>query len=221
MKKTGLIVLLVLLVKFVNASVIYQDDFNGPRKELLNGAAPDVRPGSEVWATDNRNFDYSWKRNGSAYGNSPANSSAALPFTVETGKIYTLTADFTLENFNPSNPGWAGISFCTSGDQLEYAPDKNSFARLYAQRNGNVTAAQSGWHERASLFSGGDVKLSIVLKTTGEQWDLEYWLDGSLFASSAVSAIAESGSTLYIKFGLYRTVGKVSCKNLVLSVDGL
>ncbi|MFA5689846.1 MAG: heparinase II/III family protein, partial [Kiritimatiellales bacterium] len=142
-----------------------------------------------------------------------ANSSAALPFTLESGMIYQLTAEFTMGAIDTANTAWCGISFCTSGDELEHAPDKNSFSRFYAQLNGDVTAVSDSSTKRQRLYTGGDVTLSIILNTIGTEWSMHYFLNNSLYTSSTVTAAAAPGSELYIKFGHYRQVGEATINN--------
>jgi len=218
--KTGWIILATLLAGFANAAIIYQDDFSGSSGDYLNGIAPDIRPGSEVWAAATGR-DRDLRADGSFIGSGTAYSSAALPFTVEAGSIYIFTADLVMGDINPANTAWAAITFCTDADELDRDPRDASFVDLFVRRDGSARAGcmATGWTKSAAAGSySGTINLSIVLDTTEADWTAEYWINGSYYADTSFSSVTSSGSTLYLKIGHYRAFEEAAFDNLSLTV---
>lgn len=80
------------------AQIIYSDNFDGTGD--LDGTAPDIRPGTEVW-----NSTITYKADGTINGSLDQSSNALLPFTPQEGNIYQLSMDLT------SSTDWVGVIF--------------------------------------------------------------------------------------------------------------
>ena len=108
MKKMFLLCLLVFsMATAVSAKILYQDDFSGDSGTLLDGQAPDIAPGDEVWlAGDDIAANGVATYDGTVYGDS-----AYLPFNFETGKLYVLTVEFTNVSSSVNTDDWVGVGF--------------------------------------------------------------------------------------------------------------
>jgi hypothetical protein len=196
--------------------VIYQDDFSG--SGTLNGAAPDVRPGTETWdATE-------WQADGTI--TSPAigtGSNAFLPFAPVAGQIYTLSLDVNPTSaVDPTN--WFALGFAPTS-----SPPGNYFATysagpwmlLRVQRDGyNTIPNDADDVGDIETFDGpivngfmdhdaphGVVNFKIILDTTAAQWQADWLVNGTPIRSDAY---ATNPTINYVGFGrLFDATGAV------------
>lgn len=208
MKKseTSLLVSLLIVVGIVPAiaDVIYEDDFSGSSSVNLNGQAPDVRPGTETWQVLETGYT-TWKSDGSI--EVPAanqNRNALLPFTPESGKVYTLSLTMNPQNSDYFSVGFTGTgslngSF-TSSTEPAAAPwmfiqyDHTLVSRTYygpgISGNLGVYPSAEGW--------GATVAVSIVLNTMASHWSVEWFINSE---SVRTYTYPENPTINYVGFG--------------------
>jgi len=131
-------------------------------------------------------------------------NSVILPFTAQSGHIYTLSTKLTY-TVTPPVGGWVGLGFST---QLPtgYVPDPwimNNWALLNMGANGggaelfaNATLIGNVPNLMTALNTPYDIKL--VLDTTGAQWSTALYINGTKVASYTYSvnpSIASCGIT--------------------------
>lgn len=165
---TGLVVTGILTVGGAWASVIYQDDFSGSGTTLLNGAAPDARPGSEVW-----NAGSDWTTDGHVSGASGnASSTAYLPFIPESGKVYRLSVNMeVISTANEKN--WVAMGFIIGTNMVTH-PIAQKAITVYLRKNGqlNITGVNAVKDSGIALLETGinSATIDIVLDTTFGNW---------------------------------------------------
>jgi hypothetical protein len=173
----------------VASSALYEESFGGSGD--LNGTAPDVTLASAAWSA----VAGQWQSDGtiaedSSPGADKADHSAFLPFTPETGKVYTLTATFTQPTGGTTaTTNWGPFGFADTGTILGpsvASVNDGSFWRndtapwMLYRENGDVVSftgpGVTGPSTDATV--SGTRTFSIVLDTTGSQWTAE-WFDGT------------------------------------------
>ena len=97
------------------SATIYFDDFNGSSGTDLAGTAPDVRPGSETWASgtaDSGIPGVRWKADGSVLASTTGGGgvSAVLPFSPASGNIYELSVRLNPTRTDGVVTGWRSDS---------------------------------------------------------------------------------------------------------------
>lgn len=181
------IVTLVTAVPSVQASILFQDSFNGTGGPL-NGSVPDITIGGETWEAG-----ASWLDNGVAGTPvaSGANGQAAhLDFVPESGKIYTAQA--TILN---TQPNWVGFGFLPAnpagGDwTVQDFSVRHSNAPGYAW----ILTRNSGGNDQEGFLGGGTaggrpwngdranpanpIDFQIVLNTMDPNWTVEWFING-------------------------------------------
>jgi len=184
---TGALVLLLAAV--ANAGIItnYYDNFSGQSTDGLNGAAPDIRPGTETWTSNDR-----YKADGSFSFISPDSTSgrAYLPVTIEAGKIYSLELTGTL---TPGGTASQSIGVAFTSDRGDISNNLLSSARMMAaiilRNSGSVEAfanPNNGSSHTALKTSAGnslsDATLRVVLSTYTDdtKWKADYYINDML-----------------------------------------
>ena len=169
--------------------VLYAEDFGGSSTADLHGTAPDTRPDSETWIT--ATGASAWQADGSISNGGSAN--ALLPFTPESGYVYTLQA-----SLNPNAPtnsdDWFAIGFArnanvTTGFQL-LETTAWMLGRVRRDSNGDIQTflgpdTASGTNHSSAV---GTLGFKVVLDTTGSQWTAEWFLNDSSLRSVAFSS---------------------------------
>lgn len=165
------------------AAVIFQENFDGDNTTSLNGIAPDVRPGSEVWtsnATTVLRTDGSIATTGGA--------SAWLPYTLASNQIYTLTAVVDL-TYNAGSAAPIGVGFTSnaplSGAAVNLA-DSGDYGILQARRDGTWAFFEGDDNNAAATASGSGLftssqdnyEIKLVLDTRAAAWTLAGYLNG-------------------------------------------
>jgi hypothetical protein len=185
--------------------IIYQDDFSGAYEGLLNGTAPDTRPGSQTWdARTTGDGGTFYRADGTVFGwNSVWNSTAKLAFTPQQGNLYALDARIL------------GVSQVagTSGGSIEIGfAIGDTYERSFTQYNShNVLMQLGGTNNQVAFYNGsgmttsawtsgpaatGDFDLRIILDTNDvSTWTASWWAkrptDGSyteVYSASSVPA---------------------------------
>jgi len=185
----------------VQASVItnFYDDFSGLSTAALNGTAPDIRPGTEIW-TASSVLPAAIRADGSFVDG--AGRSAWLPVQIEANKKYTLTAILNISNAG-ENTDSAGIGFLQAATISNYATS-NPNAALIVRRNGQAQAISTGGDVATNITGpynlSNPVDLKIVLDTTPTVWTAEYFINGSSVATKTLSSSFSAGLN-YINLG--------------------
>ncbi|MGB1130250.1 MAG: hypothetical protein ACPG4K_09370, partial [Haloferula sp.] len=102
---------------------IYEETFSGSGD--LNGSAPGIRPGSETWSATASQ----WQADGTITGEDSdlSDYSAFLPFTPQTGKVYTLKATLTQPTGGTASAtDWGAFGFADTGTILGPGSDSSN-----------------------------------------------------------------------------------------------
>jgi len=155
---------------------IYLEMFSGSGD--LNGADPDIRPGSETWTAS------LWQQDGTiAYLGDRADS-AWLPFTPQSGRVYTLaaTVDAVTTSVNSSG-SWTALGFGNDSDTTTFFAPPNNTAPWVLYRATETPDQIVTWTGPGATGNesegtvAGPITLSIVLDTTSTNWTAE-WFEG-------------------------------------------
>jgi hypothetical protein len=160
----------------MSAAVIYHDNFDGDAAAPLHGTTPDV--GNNTWRAYQDTAMAAgggFKANG-AFDAASTAKGAFLPFTPESGKVYTLEASLNVQTTGGNT--WAAFGFA-GGIPADPEAGNNRFVegaglgrawtlvRTLATTNqtfvGGGTANGENWV--AGPSNGGDFDLRIVLDT--------------------------------------------------------
>lgn len=196
------LIALLAIQPMVQSAVIYSQTFNDEAGwGYLVGTAPTV--GTGTWAGPSIDA----RLNGmmlSAWG------MAALPFTPEAGKVYTLTASFTAL---PSDVGTARFGF-TKGDANQDEFILNNAAAILDY--GNNSQAQS-WPAPWVDGPGAVGVMKIVLDTTASKWTASYFSNASETTPFNTHTYTTNPTINYVGFGNDSNAGTITAFKLVLS----
>jgi len=201
------------------SATIYSDDFSGSGAVLLNGTAPDVRPGSETWSaaiSTAANDDRRWYANGSKPASTTSTSGSAglgngnafLPFVPETGKIYTLsilldpqtvagtrTDDWFAFGFMPSTATTTAVWPTAATNPWVFLRVDNTHASALAFGGGSPSSVGSA--------PAGPLNLEIVLNTQSAQWTVDYFVGGAVTPASSLT-YGTNPTITQVGFGAFR-----------------
>jgi len=210
MMKTPLICIVTIFLVTAGAAhaqtILFSDDFDGAGTEALNGKAPDVRPGGEVWDAKESTplAEADPRADGTFTGGSRRTGN--LPVQIEDGNVYTLSATMRITNPDPASQDFGGISFNT--DQTVATHLQSDFALLLIRRNGAAEAVSAGGGETIEIPAGTyDLdraeghELVIVLDTTQSPWTAEYKVNGHSLGVRKLAA--RKPGTTFINIGQY------------------
>ncbi len=176
-----------------SAATVFNETFDGDNTTNINGTAPDARPGSEVWTASTGTI---LRTDGSIA--TTAGASAWLPFAVQSGYIYTLTATAFVQ-YNSGSTAQFGIGFTAdsplSGAAVNLAAS-GDYAILQTRRNGswgfyegpvnNGTATAGG----TGLFTANQssYEIKLVLDTSVANWTVAGFVGGTQMDLNGASA---------------------------------
>ncbi|WOO42773.1 PEP-CTERM sorting domain-containing protein [Rubellicoccus peritrichatus] len=191
MKRYSILLMLVASALTVNAQIIYQEDFDGDTSDL-NGTAPNIAPGSEVWQGAS-----SFKQDGSISG---GDSSIFLPLTLDVNTTYELTLGFDM-TLNNGSTSWFALGF--SSDAA--TPSTRNFANtgtdsrdwFLVRQNGN-TVAFGGIAATNKWFDSGSTAPGPVAIGTGMQMTTTLTTGATLADSSISMAVIDANSATYV-----------------------
>ena len=181
--KIPLLISSLVLAVSAQATVIFQENFDGDNTTNLNGTAPDVRPGSQVWTSSSTvvlRTDGSIATTGGA--------SAWLPYTFASNQAYTLTTVVDIA-YNGNSTAPIGIGFTSNGPLSGAAvnlADSGDYGIFQVRRDGswaffegddnNSTATAAG----SGLFTTNrdNYEIKLVLDTSAAAWTLAGYLNG-------------------------------------------
>jgi hypothetical protein len=192
-----MIAALAVMAESSGAALIYSENFSGLSSTLLNGQAPQTRPGTETWTAS-----ASIKADGTAVFQAFDEASSFLPFAPIGGQVYTLTA--TLAQPGPRNADgqWGGIGF-TAGNTVSTAiwRDPNLASPWMLYRNNDPVVTFTGTGTTGSESEGnftGTQTLTIVLDTTADLWTAAWKVGGT---SVRTHTFATNPTINYVAFG--------------------
>ena len=164
-------IVVILASALCEGAVVFQDDFSG-NGAALNGTAPDTRPGSEVWDSDSGLFD-----NGTVSAGSNTTASATLPFTPESGFLYTLELDVDVTS---GDNDWVGLGFLSTGSDFFISSGISWMLARDTESNGMQTFLGTGTTgNEGHTQPAGELALKIVLDTQDSNWSVEWFANGS------------------------------------------
>ena len=204
---------------------IYSDSF--ARSGGLDASSPDVAAGfgggsSDATWVSSPNITTNGTR--SIYGTPTNGGCASLPFTPQSGQVYTLSADINVTN--TSSPEWMAIGFTgENGEKADVAfYGYTTLPRLWTMMRGQTsTYANNTFNNGQADGLGGGVAagtatgnntVSIVLDTNNAAWTATWLINGSVVrAAEAVAA----QDVAYVAFGGSPTSAFVD--NFTLTTD--
>ena len=193
--------ILMLVATPSRAAVLYMDDFSGDGTGNLSGTAPDVTVGTNTWQSGSSVF----KDDGTVDGGS-ARSGVWVPFTPESGYIYTMTATIDSQE---DEGNWISLGFSQSASAVDNRAVDGSVAAIATIWIRGATAADNegeffygdwgttgveGTVTGLTVPAPHDVK--IVMDTTDADvanWTTAFFVDGVSVGAPAVSATAYTG----------------------------
>jgi len=202
---------------------VYRDDFDGSAYLSLNGQAPDIRPGREVWSAFERMAlnPTDPRADGTFLGG--ARRTANLPVELEPGNVYTFTANLRIENPDRDSEDFGGISInetATTGTHLQ-----RDIAFLAIRRNGGAQATTVGEARIIDIPAGTYAvdrseghELAIAIDTSDEDWTVVYEIDGDEIGQRVLRS-REPG-TYYLNIGQYDSTDVVFESIALLASEG-
>ncbi|MBN1845997.1 MAG: PEP-CTERM sorting domain-containing protein [Sedimentisphaerales bacterium] len=182
--------------------VLYYDNFDGLTGVDLDGLAPDISMGGAVWdAGPEMDADGAITYSGTVYGDS-----AYLPFTPESGYIYTLSV-----TMNATVGDWLGVGFTQNKNPAERFLEEGVYwwaltrSEGHAQTDQTFIGVRTNGAQNAST-SGAD-NIVTVIDTTGVTWGIEWFFDGNVERSED---IVDPGVINYVAFSNARCDGVIS-----------
>jgi hypothetical protein len=161
------------------AVVIYSDDFSGDSTSTLVGTTPDNGAVGEVWQGIETGAQ--WTTDGAITNTADQSRIAYLDFVPATGNVYTLTVD--VSHLNQARAFYFGfMSSVPTEGQSFFNGIASPWMRI--QGNGETWAmitgsGGSGQTVAASGYIAQNNTLKIVLDTSGDLWEVEWFLNGS------------------------------------------
>jgi hypothetical protein len=164
----------------------YYDTFSGQSTDGLNGSAPDIRPDTETWTSNEK-----YKADGSFSFSSESTSARAwLPVTIEAGKIYSLELTGTL---TPGGTSSQSIGVAFTSDRGDVGNNLLTSARMIAAiilRNNGEAAAFANANNSSTLItlasspgnSISNARIRAVLSTYTDdtKWKADYYINDML-----------------------------------------
>lgn len=182
----SLVALVCLALLAVSAqAAIYEDGFD--REGLLDGSAPDVRPGSETWTASTE--APAPATNGEVLTWEADRRTAYLPFTPESA-VYELSAQIKLDPASDSSEwhavGFMGAAPDTSSSNMAFSNDNGGRPWILVRNNGAALAFAGvatdnnvGGEPEGTYASDVFHTLTLVLDTTAAQWTFDAFINGS------------------------------------------
>lgn len=157
------------------AHELVKEDFNGQENQPLNGKKPNLYEGSKkvTWESEsNEPLNPSDARaNGSLSGPDSQIASLELPFTLEDGHLYTITAKVSLLNEDDSSQ-WCGLMLNTAVSMVN--PLAHDIAGVFLRRNGRAFVTVNSFGKYPPLgkeiFELTEQALEIQIDTRQTQW---------------------------------------------------
>ena len=205
------IALVVAICSVANATVIYQDNFDGAA-DPLDGRTPNVAPTDETWsAADNYLAD------GTVTGSSgDINAGAWLPVTIAAGNIYRLTATYTVPyagGTSDQNKEWIAAGFEAGGQPIDSFTG-DGLGSLLLRRNGNASiyigsgTAGGSAYEDPTPYVADDGVITVVTTLDATDADSANWTiawsatgnAGTVSQDAATAASGDYGDIAYLGF---------------------
>jgi autotransporter-associated beta strand protein len=220
--------LLLLLVASLStlsaqAVTIYQDDFSGDGLSSLNGAAPDVAPAAETWASGSHLLN-----NGVQDG--AGRFTALLPFTPTTPGLYTLSADFSVTG---SSNQWMAVGFAealapgsTGLEERWLDGSNNSRPALWALSR---TTGSPGTDTSFLGYAGGNhtfggvassttsaTSMIITIDTSAADWNVTWDFNGDGVDRTETVLAADVPNINYVGFSSTDAAGTATITSFLL-----
>jgi len=162
---------LAICVWPASATTIYYDTFTAADGTALNGHTPDVTTGDASWSSvDTGAVIYS---DHLYTGYAAAASASTLPFTPESGKVYTLSMDIKPQNYYDMFVGFSddGSGRYNLGYWLYLNKDAGTTTQLVTSPMRGVAGTDLGNVLSNSVFTN----ISFVLDTTAAVWKTQMY----------------------------------------------
>lgn len=176
-------------------TTIYQHDFNGNAQDQLGGTTTDV--GDGTWF--NANFDdfSSFYADGSVVeGFAP--SGIWLPFTVEQGNVYTLSADVDL-----TAGDWISLGYALFAGDKAFFGTGGAGTAIVKPESMELFAGVGTAGKSTIVADAGVQQIKIVLDATAANtasWTIEFFESGVSVAGPLTAASGDFGSIQNVGF---------------------
>lgn len=188
-KRLSLCILAIAPLFFVlcasaEETVLVHHSFAGTPESALSNSPADSSNGSTGWAYAHPSL----RSNGLFTGGEGGGRNAYLPFSPEEGHIYTATLKLEISNpladHSDDSKDWAAVGF---SDRIGRGPLPLAAAcSLLVRRDGtgeinlrSKAGNPNNDYHRANVVQGGDqATLSLILNTTGSDWEITFQFNG-------------------------------------------
>jgi len=206
--------------------ILYSDGFS--RTGALNGTAPETDAGQygasagATWISSGTSPSVAWTTDGSkAVGDiysagGTARTAANLPFSPQTGHVYTLSATVQCTAAtNASN--WMEVALSTNADLAALSSDQYAFALFVYSSGNNQSFLGSGTGGEVDIGSDkGSIQWALVLDTNPTHWTVTWKVNG--VTERGPVAWSSNPTLNYISF--YNSGGTTcTVDNFLVSVD--
>jgi hypothetical protein len=188
--------------------VIYQQPFAGSSAPLTGEP---VTIGSGFWGDQTGRF----KLDGSVAG--VWFSSATLPFTPESGFVYTLEATLNATSGDDWNQLYMGFFNASGGDSTTVNSTASSWMGMDKSGHWLVNNSHEG-------TTAGPLRFKIVLDTTGTQWKSKFYVN-DFYVSWRDQTFTTNPTISTVGFGTQSTTGgtvasfSLSAKSMTLKLE--
>ena len=181
--------------------VLYQDTFSSDG--TLSGRSAEIGFGAK-WQT---HVDMASSVGVARPGATASAKVAALPFTPESGKIYTLSTD--IDASNAASGQWSAMGFLAetnsatingTGYFFAYVDTQAPWMNIYPNGTVSALAGPAGGNSVAYPGTGSNGTLKIVLDTSATNWIATYYFNGTALRTNS---FAGSLAITHVAFGAY------------------
>lgn len=219
-----------------NAQIVYSNDFSGGSAVNIDQVAPTMAntfaggSSSALWTVASNLTHVAYMYQDGAIG--AANNAVLLPFTVQPGYIYTLSAQLTYSAgaISGNNNIWVGLGFTTGVPAYSTTP-RFIDPSFPGGPWGNITLGgnDSFFYHRASTSGStvqitpnlGTYNLEITLDTSGSSWLGSYFINGTqvgtTYAFASSLALKSVGFTQNNFSGYGLTGAGIQWDNMLLT----
>lgn len=181
--------------------VLYQDTFSSDG--TLSGRSAEIGFGAK-WQT---HVDMASSVGVARPGATASAKVAALPFTPESGRIYTLSTD--IDASNAASGQWSAMGFLAetnsatingTGYFFAYVDTQAPWMNIYPNGTVSALAGPAGGNSMAYPGTGSNGTLKIVLDTSATNWIATYYFNATALRTNS---FAGSLAITHVAFGAY------------------
>ena len=180
-----------------SAATIYFDPLDGSSSSNLNGTKPEDRGGTGTG--NNWNAASLFDADGSVASGS---GSAWLPFTPQSGFIYTLSADVETTE-GGEDDDWISLGYASSELTDEPFYDTGGYGTILLRESGSGTSfrgEETAGGDSLGVTTTGPATLEIRLDTRPTSWSFSFFVNGSSVGNAGGVASGDAEDISYVGF---------------------